>query len=98
MCKLKEKGKPKVKEEILQRNKAKTAKFNKYQLRLSQFQLNRFFKNNEGCIYRQIDGSEEGEEIVIPDAQEAKTFWTDIWGQEMEHNKNVKWLREIKED
>ena len=98
MCKLKEKGKPKVKEEILQRNKAKTAKFNKYQLRLSQIQLNRFFKNNEGCIYRQIDGSEEGEEIVIPDAQEAKTFWTDIWGQEMEHNKNVKWLREIKED
>ena len=33
-----------------------------------------------------MDGCEEGEEIVIPNAQEAKTFWTDIWGQEVEHN------------
>ena len=36
--KLKEKGKPKVKEEILQRIKAKTAKINRYQQRVSQFQ------------------------------------------------------------
>ena len=35
--KLKEKGKPTVKEEILQRIKAKTAKINKYQQRVSQF-------------------------------------------------------------
>ena len=79
--KLKEKGKPKVKEEILQRITAKTAKINRYQQRVSQFQQNRFFRNNEGQFYKQIDGSEEGEEIVILDAQEAKTFWTDIWAK-----------------
>ena len=86
-CKLKEKGKPKVKEEILQRIKVKTAKINRYQQRVSQIQQNRFFRNNEGRSYKQIDGNKEGEEIVIPDSQEAKTFWTDIWGQEVEHNK-----------
>ena len=96
--KLKEKGKPKVKEEILQRIKAKTAKINRYQQRVSQFQQNRFFGNNEGRFYKQIDGSEEGEEIVIPDSQEAKTFWTDIWGQEVEHDKDATCLREIKKD
>ena len=79
--KLKEKGKPKVKEEILQRITAKPAKINRYQQRVSQFQQNRFFRNNEGQFYKQIDGSEEGEEIVILDAQEAKTFWTDIWAK-----------------
>ena len=79
--KLKEKGKPKVKEEILQRITAKTAKINRYQQRVNQFQQNRFFRNNEGQFYKQIDGSEEGEEIVILDAQEAKTFWTDIWAK-----------------
>ena len=36
------------------------------------------FRDNEGEFYKEIDRSEEGEEIVIPDAQEAKTFWTDI--------------------
>ena len=41
--KMKEKGKPKVKEEILQRIKAKTGKVNRYQQRVSQFQQNRFF-------------------------------------------------------
>ena len=66
---------------------------------MSQFQQNRFFRNNEGRFYyKQIDGSEEREEIVIPDAQEAKTFWTDIWGKEVEHNKDATWLRVIKKD
>ena len=75
---MKENGKPKVKEEILQRNTAKTVKNNRYQQRVSQFQQNRFFRNNEGRFYKQIDGIEEGEEVVIPHGQEAKTFWTDI--------------------
>ena len=46
--KLKEKGKPKVKEEIMRRINVKTAKINRYQQRVSQFQQNRFFRNNEG--------------------------------------------------
>ena len=45
---------------------------------MSQFQQKSFFRNNEGRFYKQIDESEEGEEIVIPDAQNAKTFWTNI--------------------
>ena len=50
--KLKEKGKPTVKEEILQRIKAKTAKINKYQQRVSQFQQYRFFRINDGWFYK----------------------------------------------
>ena len=87
--KLKQKGKPKVKDEILQKIKAKTVKINRHQQRVGPFQQNRLFRNNQGYFYKQIDGSKEGEEIVIPDAQEGKTFWTDIWGQEVEHNKNA---------
>ena len=33
---------------ILQRIKAKTNEINRYQQRVSQFQQNRFFRNNEG--------------------------------------------------
>ena len=64
----------------------KIAKINRYQQKVSQFQQNKFFKNNNSRFYKQIDGSEEGEEIVILDAQEAKTFWIDVWNQEEEHN------------
>ena len=79
-CKLKEREKPKVKEEILQGFKANTGKVNRCQQTVSQFQQNSFFRNNEGQFHRLIDGCEEGEEIVIPDAQESKTFWTEIFG------------------
>ena len=50
---------------------------------MSQFQHKSFFRNNEGQFYKQIDAKEEREKFVIPDAQEAETFWTDIWGQEV---------------
>ena len=46
--KLKKKGKWKVKEEILPRIRVKLAKIIRYQQRVSQFQQNRFFRNNEG--------------------------------------------------
>ena len=46
--KLEDKGTPKVKEEILRRIKVKIDKINRYQQKLSQFQQNRFFRNNEG--------------------------------------------------
>ena len=65
---MKDKEKRKVKEEILLIVKAKTDKINRYQQRMRQFQHNRFFRNNEGRFYRQINGTEKGEEIVIPDA------------------------------
>ena len=41
---LKERRKPNVKEEMLQRIKAKTAKISRYQQRVSQFQHNSFFR------------------------------------------------------
>ena len=63
---------------------------------MSQFQKNRIFINIVGQFYKQIDGREEGEEIVIPDAQEAQTFWTDLWAQEVEHNKGATCIKEIK--
>lgn len=94
-----------MKDEILQKIKAKTLKINqgrlwinRYQQRASEFQQNRFFRNNDGWFYKQLDGSEEGEGIVILDAQEAKALWRDIWDQEKEHNKDTMLLREIKKD
>ena len=73
----------------MQRIKAQTAKISRYQKKVTYFQQNKLFINNEGRFYKQINESEEGEEIVIPDAQEAKSFWTDTCSQEVEHNKDA---------
>ena len=46
--KLKDKEKPEVKKEILQRIKAKTAEINRYQQKVFKFKQNRVFRNNWG--------------------------------------------------
>ena len=34
----------------------------------------------------------------IPDAEESKTFWSDIWTLSKEHNRNAEWLNNIRND
>ena len=40
-------------------------------------------------------GSSNGD---IPNAEESRTFWSGIWSVEKEHNKEVKWLSDPKEE
>ena len=37
-------------------------------------------------------------ENVIPDADESKKFWSDIWSVTKEHNRNAEWLNNIRND
>lgn len=59
---------------LLERIKAKTVKINRHHQGVSQFQQNRFFRNNEGRFDEQIDESQEGGQMEIPDTQEQKHF------------------------
>ena len=34
----------------------------------------------------------------IPNAEESRTFWSGIWSVEKEHNKEAKWLNDLKEE
>ena len=37
-------------------------------------------------------------ENVIPDADESKKLWSDIWSVSKEHNKDAEWLNNIRND
>ena len=37
-------------------------------------------------------------ENVIPDGDESKKFWSDIWSVGKEHNRSAEWLNNIKKD
>ena len=55
---IKQKGLQTTKEIISQRIKAKVAKIKRYNQRISQFQQNRLFSNNEGRFYQQLNNDQ----------------------------------------
>lgn len=87
-----------IKEEIRQRITAKKEKIKRYQNRINQFRQNRTFQNNQGRFYKNLDSGGCQEKSEAPDAEEAKTFWNGIWGQQKKHNKDAEWLKDYKEE
>ena len=96
--KIRRRGLRVAKEEIRQKIKAKTGKITRYQQRVSQYQQNRLFRNNEGRFYQQLNNESEHLENEVPDAETARNFWSDIWSKEVQHNKNANWLHEFRNE
>ena len=95
---IKQKSLPAVREEIKQRIVAKTGKIKRYQQRINQFQQNRMFINNEGRFYQHLNGASEHHDSKAPDAIDAINFWSDIWGKEIQHNKEAEWLKNFRSE
>ena len=47
-------------------------------------------------FYQEISGEIVGDKL-IPNAEESRKFWSDIWGKEETHNENAEWLKKLKE-
>ena len=94
---VKKKGIKVVIEELKQRIVAKAGKIKRYTNRNEQFRQNRMFLTDQGKVYKELDGRNKTE-VIIPDAEEAKKFWTDIWGTPVDHNGSAEWLENVKID
>ena len=84
-------------EELKQRLVAKAAKVKRYEQRGEQFKQNRLFDQDQKRFYQQLNGN-TGQERIIPNAEESKEFWNEIWSGRKEHNKEAEWLRQLKKD
>ena len=93
---VREKGVNVVIEELKQRVVAKAA-IKRYEARNEQQRQNRLFEVDQGRLYQELDGKDRNE-ILIPDADEARNFWSSIWENPVEHNTRAEWLKEIKEE
>ena len=82
-------------EELKQRLKAKSAKIKRYEPRIDQYRINRLFSVDQKKVYSELNGGKE-ENQDIPDADESRVFWSDIWSKKKEHNKNAQWLADLK--
>ena len=82
-------------EELKQRLHAKTAKLKRYEERVNQYKISRMFVQNQERVYQQMDGVRNINNEK-PNAEESKQFWSNIWDNEKEHERNAEWLRELR--
>ena len=96
--KIKQKGFGVAREEIKQRIAAKTAKIKRYSDRISQYQQNRAFQNNQKRLYQNVDCGEKQKESQAPQSEQARDFWSSIWSKKVDHNKEAKWLQDFRKE
>ena len=95
---VKRKGLTTVIEELKQRILAKAAKLSRYEQRIQQYRINRLFKVDQKKVYNEFNGKTGSSNGDIPNAEESRTFWSGIWSVEKKHNKEAKWLSDLKEE
>ena len=93
---IKRKGADVVHEEVRQRLVAVGAKLERYDNRTKQYRQNRLFESNQKRLFNELEGAQR--ESVIPDAEESRRFWSDIWDQAVTHRESTDWLRKVENE
>ena len=81
-------------EELKQRLTAQAAKLKRYEDRQKQYRQNRMFETNQKRLFEEIEGIGKNNDL-IPDAEESRELWNEIWGKNVKHNENAEWLKEL---
>ena len=82
-------------EDLKQRISARAHKIKQYNDRILQFQQNQLFEVNQRQFYKELDDP-RGSDQTIPDANEAREFWSNIWDRPVEHRRDAGWLNDLK--
>ena len=94
---IKRKGLKTVIEELKQKMIAKGAKVKRYEQRATQFRQNRLFNVDQKKIYTELNGG-GNRSSDVPGAEESRRFWGDIWSVEKEHDREARWLKDLKNE
>ena len=81
-------------EELKQRISAKSEKSRCYWARGNQYRQNKLFRCNQKTLHQELDGKERSAQ-VLPNAEEAKEFWSKLWGNRVPYKENAEWLKEV---
>ncbi|XP_063599561.1 uncharacterized protein LOC134775881 [Penaeus indicus] len=96
-CLVKKKGTKVAIEELKQRVQAKAAKVKRYENRINQYRQNRMFQSNQKGLFEELEGNISNE-TVVPDAEESRKFWNNIWGKSTKRNTEAEWLQDLKDE
>ena len=79
--------------------KAKRGNLNRYINRINQHQQNRNFRNNEGTVYKKLNGDSNNQNASsASDEYESREFWKRKRGINKVHNKHAERLSNIKSE
>ena len=92
-----QKGLQVVTEEMKQRVTALAARLQRYEARVKQWRPNRLFRTNQRQLYDELSNKTRGEQVV-PNAEESREFWGQLWDRPGQHNKDARWLTSQKEE
>ena len=95
--KIKAKGFNSVIEELKQRISAKALKLKRDKLRVKQHRQNSTFKNNQKALYDELDGKMRQEQ-VIPDPEEAIKLCSQLWANQVDHDRNAEWIIRVEKE
>ena len=84
-------------EELKQRLQVNAAKLKRDEQRIHQFRINRLFQQDQKKVCQEFNGISRSEGVA-PDAEERERFWTGIWGNDVKHNGDAEWLKELKDE
>ena len=59
--------------------------------------INSTFQTDPGKVYTQLKGVENNKQDEPP-KQETETFWKNIWENQVTHNTNADWLKDLEQD
>ena len=85
-------------EELKQTITAIAAKVRRYQEWVDSYRQNRLFENNQKQFYTELDQEEKRCDDDRPVPEESKQFWGNIWSQSADHNKDAKWLQDLRSE
>ena len=54
------------------------------------------FRNDQKQFYKEFDGKINGQ-TEAPDPKGSTEFWSKLWSELMEHNRDSEWLKKVKE-
>ena len=61
------------------------------------YRQNNLFKNNQSQLYKELGSGSSTGKHPVPNANEAREFWSGIWSAEKQHNSDAAWLNGVKE-
>ena len=96
---VKKKGLNVVIEELEQRVAAKAENLRRYEQRVQQYRQNRMFEYDQKKLYKELYGdSSRTDTNCMPDAEESCEFWSNIWDNPIEHNRDAEWLTDVRDE
>ena len=61
-----------------------------------QYHQNNMFRNNKRQFYKELDRKINGQ-AETPDPKGSTEFWSNLWSEPVEHNRDSKWIKKVKE-